>query len=271
MANYYRRFIPDYSFHVRPLIDLTKKGKTFAWTTACQDVFLHIKTVLSSPKVMAHPQDNGHFILDCDASEVSIGAVLSQVQNNMERVIAYGSKSLSKAEYNYCVTDRELLAVRYFTEYYRCYLLGQEFTVRTDHQALKWLFTMKQPKNRVARWIESLSEFHFTIEYRAGEKHGNADSMSRCPNPWTCECKDFSKLRCGPCKKCLRKNELMCGTLDSQGTVDDLSDMKKDTSLPDQVSVSKQENPDLAEAKETDVSKSETPYVRISKGDLRNA
>ena len=78
---------------------------------------------------------------------MSIGAVLSQVQNGVERVIAYSSKTLGKAERNYCVTDRELLAVKYFMEYHKHYLLGREFVVRTDHQALKWLFSLQEPKD----------------------------------------------------------------------------------------------------------------------------
>jgi transposase InsO family protein len=213
IANYYRRFIVGFSYYVKPLIDLTKTGTTFKWTDACEEGFNHVKFVLLSPAIMAHPQRTGLFILDTDASDVNIGAVLSQVQNDAVKVIAYGSKTLSKAERNYCVTDRELLAIRYFTEYHRCYLLGRKFLIRTDHQALKWLLNLKQPKNRIARWIEALSEFDFTVEHRAGVKHGNADALSRCPNPWECTCKLFESLRCGPCKKCLRKTELMEGTL----------------------------------------------------------
>jgi transposase InsO family protein len=273
MANYYRRFISDYSSHVRPLIDLTKKGKTFEWTTFCENAFQHVKGVLSSPKVMAHPQGEGRFILDCDACEVSIGAVLSQLQNGIERVIAYGSKSLSKAERNYCVTDRELLAVRYFTEYYRCYLLGREFTVRTDHQALKWLFSMKQPKDRVARWIETLSEFDVTIEYRAGDKHGNADAMSRCPNPWTCQCKDFSQLRCGPCRKCLKKNEAMHGILfNSEGEVVHTIEDEEDPVQKDQPTKSNNQDKKSARSNvNNNQDDQNATQVRISKGDLRNA
>jgi hypothetical protein len=241
MANYYRRFIPGYAARVRPLIDLTQKGKAFEWTPTCQEAFTDVKDILSSPQVMTHPHGDGRFILDCDACDVSIGAVLSQIQECVEKVIAYGSKTLSKAERNYCVTDKELLAVRYFTEYYRCYLLGHEFAVRTDHQALKWMFSLKHPKHRIARWIEALSEFDFTIEYRSGNKHGNADSMSRCPNPWTCECKDFSNLRCGPCKKCLKKNDEMSGVL--------FKSSKARSELPEK----------------------EEQEARVSKGDLRSA
>ena len=212
MANYYRRFIHGFSYYAHPLVNLTRTGVRFKWTDACTDGFNHIKFMLMSPAIMAHPRHIGQYILDTDASDVNIGAVLSQIQDKEEKVIAFGSKSLSKAEKNYCVTDRELLAIRYFLEYYRCYLLGRQFLVRTDHQALKWLLNMKDPKNRVARWIEVMSEFNFIVQHRAGVKHGNADAMSRCPNPWDCHCKNVEVLKCGPCRKCHRKTEMMDGS-----------------------------------------------------------
>lgn len=221
LCNYYRRFLPQYSSHIKPLVDLVRKDVKFEWSDECEEAFQHIKEMLLSPAVMAHPMSEGLFILDTDASDFAIGAVLSQIQNGEERVIAFGSKTLSKTEKNYCVTDKELLAIRYFTEYYRVYLLGKPFLIRTDHQALKWLLSMKEPKSRVARWIEALSEFSFTIEHRSGLKHTNADALSRCPNPWNCECKIFEQLRCGPCRKCLRKTEMMLGTLPNETMSDD--------------------------------------------------
>jgi len=163
---------------------------------------------------MAYPSDAGQYTLDTDACGFSIGAVLSQVQKGRERVIAYGSKTLSKSERNYCVTDRELLAVKHFVEYYRHYLLGRKFLVRSDHQALKWLFSLKEPKNRVARWVETRSAFDFEIEYRPGAKHQNADAMSRCPNPRDCRCSDTTaQLKCGPCSKCKKKSMDMQSSL----------------------------------------------------------
>lgn len=101
-----------------------------------------------------------------------------------------------------------MLAVKYFVNHYRHYLLGRHFVVRTDHQALKWLFSLKEPKNRIARWIEILSAFDFEIEYRPGKKHGNADAMSRCLNPANCQCnaEEGNVLNCGPCRKCLNRS-----------------------------------------------------------------
>jgi len=206
LGSYYRRFIKDFSSLMKPLIDLTKASTPFHWTDDCQKVLDTLKLKLTSPPIMAYPLEHGQFILDTDASDFAIGAVLSQVQDGVERPIAYGSRTLSKSEKNYCVTDKELLAVRYFIIYYKHYLLGAKFVVRSDHQALKWLFSLKDPKSRIARWIEDLSEFDFVIEYRPGLKHNNSDGMSRCPNPRDCQCPESdTSLQCGPCKKCNKR------------------------------------------------------------------
>lgn len=208
MGSYYRRHIKDFSILVKPLTELTKKNHKFIWTNECQNAFDKLKSAFTSTEIMAFPMDEGEFFLDTDASDFAIGAVLSQMQNGQQKVIAFGSRTLNKAEKNYCVTDKELLAVRYFVEYYRQYLLGRKFCVRTDHQALVWLFSFKEPKGRVARWLEILSPFDFTIEYRQGRKHSNADCMSRCQNPRDCDCNQFDNLedlKCGPCKKCQKR------------------------------------------------------------------
>ena len=109
---------------VKPLIQLTKKSTECIWSDISQEAFKKLKQTFISPEIMAYPEDHGDFILDTD---------LSQMQDGRLRVIAYGSRTLNKAEKNYCITDKELLAVRYFIEYYRQYLLGRTFTVRTDH------------------------------------------------------------------------------------------------------------------------------------------
>ena len=107
--------------------------------------------------------------------------MLSQVIDGKEHVIAYGSRLLSNAEYRYCVTRKELLAVVYFTKYYRQYLLGKQFTLRTDHAALRWLQKTPEPIGQQARWLERLAEFNFEIVHRPGRRHGNADALSRKP------------------------------------------------------------------------------------------
>ena len=112
--------------------------------------------------------------MDTDASNTGIG-VLSQIdENGSEHVIAYASRTLSKAERRYCVTRRQLLAVVTFTQQFRPYLLGRQFTLRTDHGSLTWLQSLKEPEGQLARWLEKLQKYQFTIVHRQGKKHTNA-------------------------------------------------------------------------------------------------
>jgi len=95
--------------------------------------------------VLSLPDDDGEYVLDCDASNHSIGAVLSQIQNGVERPICYASQLYSKHEANYNVTRKELLAVITFTKKFRQYLVGRPFRIRTDHAALQWLKRTPEP------------------------------------------------------------------------------------------------------------------------------
>ena len=98
-----------------------------------------------------------------------------------ERVLAYASRLLSKAESNYCVTRKELLSVVSFTAHFRPYVLRHRFTLRTDHAPLTWLYGVKEPEGQVAWWLEQLQELDFKIIHRPGQRHQNADALSRLP------------------------------------------------------------------------------------------
>jgi hypothetical protein len=122
---------------------------------------------------------NREFTLYTDASDVGLGFVLSQHDDNgIERVVAYESRSLTPRERNYATTEKEALAIHYGTQYFRLYLLGRKFTIVTDHNALRWLNTI-EPKGRLARWLMDLQEFEFSVQHRAGKSHCNADALSR--------------------------------------------------------------------------------------------
>jgi len=164
-----------------PLHALTMKNKKFDWTTQCDHAFNKLKNALISAPILAMPNDTDPFLLDPDACDVSIGAVLSQVQGGVERVIAYALRSLSKPERNYCVTRKELLAIVCYTKAFRQYLLGRQFVVRTDHSALQWLRSTPEPIGQQARWCETLEEFDFQIIHRPGQLYGNADALLRKP------------------------------------------------------------------------------------------
>ena len=181
-ANYYRRFIKDFAQLARPLHRLTEQTTPFIWTDSCQESFDQLRRCLCSAPVLAYPDFSKPFILDTDASDAGVGGVLSQVDSNgEERVIAYGSRLLTKPERRYCVTRRELLAVVTFVHQYRPYLICRKFTLRTDHSSLTWLRNFKEPEGQLARWLEQLQELQFDVVHRRGTTHRNADSLSRLP------------------------------------------------------------------------------------------
>ena len=122
LCSYYRRFVKDFAKIARPMVELIRKGKKFIWTDNCQKSFEKLKDLLVGTEIMGYPLDNaGDFILDVDASDVGIGGVLQQIQDEHERVIAYASRALNKPKRNYCITKKELLAIRYFVEYLTLY------------------------------------------------------------------------------------------------------------------------------------------------------
>ena len=186
-AGYYRQYLKDYATSAKPLTRLTTKETPWEWDAAAQEAFETLKEGLVTAPVLGYPDPAIKYILDTDASAVGVGAVLSQIQEGNERVIAYYSKTLGPAERNYCVTRRELLAVIKAVKHFRPYLYGQTFRLRTDHASLRWLCRRKEPSCQVARWLEILSEFPYLIEHRAGPKHGNADGLSR--KGWCEDCK----------------------------------------------------------------------------------
>ncbi|KAI4905605.1 hypothetical protein NFI96_006899 [Prochilodus magdalenae] len=147
----------------KPLHELTKKNVRFWWTPECQDAFETLKNSLTTTPVLGYLRDSGDLILNTDASDFGIEAVVSQMQDGMERVPAYGSRQLSSTEQNYCTTRRELLAVVEFTRHFRQYLLERPFIVRSDHSSLRWLVKMKEPEGHLARWLEKLAECDFEV------------------------------------------------------------------------------------------------------------
>jgi len=193
-ANYHRRFIKDFAALASPLTELTKKTTLFSWTSVQQESFDRLRDALATAPVLDHPKPNAPFILDTDASAYAIGAVLSQIIDGEEHVIAYASQTLSKSQRNYCTTHRELLAVVQFTKHFKHFLWGRHFTVRTDHSSLRWLLNYKDSSGMVARWLSKLQEYDLEIIHRPGAQHLNADGLSRCHSCKNPQCKGFLGL-----------------------------------------------------------------------------
>ena len=160
LTSYYRKFVKGYSKIAKPLFDLTKHKTCWKWTPECENAFLELKARLISAPILGYPKlDGEEFILDTDSSAYALGGVLSQVQDGEERVIAYGSRVLTKAERNYCCTRHEMLAMVHFTKYFKPYLLGRRFTVIVD----------LAPKISRARWTNT--PLDTTIESVSHEGH----------------------------------------------------------------------------------------------------
>ena len=165
LASYYRRFIPAFSTVAQPLYKLTEAKTEFVWTGQCQQAVDSLRGLLTSARVLAYLTREGKFVLDTDASDHGIDAVLSQLQDGVERPIEFASRTLSKSERNYCVTHHELLAIVEFVKQHRHYLQGARFSIQTAHAPLRSVINAKDPEGQLARWIEFLSTFDFEIQY----------------------------------------------------------------------------------------------------------
>ncbi|KAJ4438400.1 hypothetical protein ANN_14345 [Periplaneta americana] len=180
LAGYYRRHICNFAEIAKPLTNLRKKKNVkFEWTDEQQQAFDTLRDASCGEPILKFYDFKYHFILATDASGVAVGAVLSQKIGDVEHPIAYASRVLNQAERNYSVTERELLALVWATKYFRCYLHGHEFVAVTEHSALRWLLSLKDPSSRLLRWSLRLAEFKFTVQYKPGKKYQSTDALSR--------------------------------------------------------------------------------------------
>lgn len=181
LASWYRRFVKNFSLVAAPLHNLTKgnKKRHFVWSKEAEEAFISLKTLLTTAPVMSCPDYSKPFIIQCDASNEGIGAVLCQKEEDSEQAVAFLSRKLTDTEKRYSALERELLSVVYAIEKFRPYIDGLHFTVVTDHSALQWLHKMKDPHGRLARWAMKLQQFSFDIVHRPGKSHTVPDALSR--------------------------------------------------------------------------------------------
>ncbi len=143
--------------------------KTQAW----------VKTALTSEPILRAPDFSCPFLVQTDASDTGLGAVLLQVQDGEEHPVVYISRKLSPAEQGYAAVEKEALAVKWAVLELRYYLLGRKFTLITDHAPLQWMARAKDTNARVTRWFLALQDFHFVVRHQAGTANANADGLSR--------------------------------------------------------------------------------------------
>lgn len=183
LANYYRKFIKDFSKISKPISSLLKKNVPFLLTSSQQESFDRLKLSLTQEPILRYPDFTKEFILTTDASNFALGAVLSQEHDSHDLPVSFGSKTLNSAESNYSTIERELLAIVWAVKHYRSYLFGRKFKIITDHRPLTWLFNLKEPGSRLVRWRLKLEEYDYRIEYKPGKINSNADALSRIRIP----------------------------------------------------------------------------------------
>lgn len=177
-SNYYRKFIHNFGEIVLPLNKLCRKNVQFEWTLECKNAFETLKKLLSNPPILDYPDfsPKNEFILQTDSSGFAVGSVLC---NCNEKPVAYASRSLNKAELNYATIEKELLAIVWSIKYFRPYLYGKRFIIRTDHKPLLYLFNMTNPSSRLTKFRLLLEEYDFKVEYVRGRNNVVADALSR--------------------------------------------------------------------------------------------
>ncbi|KAM2294963.1 hypothetical protein ACFX1S_034816 [Malus domestica] len=134
--------------------------------------------MLTSAPIIVPPDWSLPFELMCDASDYALGAVLGQRKDKRPHAIYYASRTLNDAQLNYSTTEKELLAVVFALDKFRSYLLGTKVIIYTDHAALKYLFTKKEAKPRLIRWMLLLQEFDIEIRDKKGSENVVADHLS---------------------------------------------------------------------------------------------
>lgn len=183
LANYYRRFVAEFSEIARPMYRLTKKEVTFDWNDDCVKAFERLKEILTSNIVLAHPDFTRQMIVTCDASGYGLGATLGQIDpaTNRERPILFISRLLRKAELNYSTIEKELLGVVWAIESFRHYLYASpiKFLVVTDHKPLEFMLSLKKPGSRLYTFRTKIMEYQFVVQHRPGRLNTVADALSR--------------------------------------------------------------------------------------------
>ena len=182
LAGYYRRFIHKFSKKAAPLHNLTKQGVVWSWGAQEGSAFKQLKEALTSRPVLLLPDFTKDFQLTTDASTVAVAAILEQEgEDGLMHPVAYYSRKLNIHEANYSSYDLEALGVVEACKHFRCYLERRHFKLKTDHEALVYLYKQVKLNRRQAHWVEELSNFTFTIEYKPGRTNP-ADAPSRRPD-----------------------------------------------------------------------------------------
>ncbi|KAJ8651383.1 hypothetical protein O0I10_013089, partial [Lichtheimia ornata] len=184
LASHYRRFIRGFSTIAAPLTDLTKgsgsKTRLIEWTPECQSAFEEIQSRMIQAPTLVPPNAARPFVIETDASDFGVGAVLLQEGDDGElHPLAFESKKLSSAERNYPAQERELLGILHALRSWRCFIEGRSYKVYTDHHPLKYFRSQRKPTPRLTRWIAEMELYDPDIQYKPGKDNHVPDILSR--------------------------------------------------------------------------------------------
>lgn len=179
LLGYYRKFIKNFALITKPMTECLRKDSVINLNETYINCFEKCKKLLCEDPILQYPDFEQPFLVTTDASNVAIGAILSQGIIGQDLPICYASRTLTKTEQNYSTVEKELLAIVWATKYFRPYLFGRKFTIITDHKPLTWLFSLKEPNSKLVRWRLKLEEFDYNIIYKKGIQNANADALSR--------------------------------------------------------------------------------------------
>ena len=189
MLNYYGKFLPNLSSTLAPLYRLLESKTPWSWGNEQKEAFQEAKTQLTSSCLLVHFDPEKQVILSCDASPYGVGAVLShQMDDGSEKPVAFASRSLSPAEKKYSQLEKEGLSIIFGVKKFHDYLLGRKFLILSDHKPLQHLFSATRPvpplaSARIQRWALTLGAYDYSLVYKPGRDHGNADTLSHLPLP----------------------------------------------------------------------------------------
>ena len=188
-VGYYRRFIKNFGRITKPIREVitglenqskrSAKKTYIEWSDAADVAFEHLKAMCVSTPILAYPDYQLPFTLHTDSSTDGLGAVLYQKQDGKLRVIAYASRSVSKAESNYPAHKLEFLALKWAVcEKFHEYLYGSKsFEVFTDNNPLTYVLTSAKLDACGQRWVAKLANYNFSIKYRCGVSNTEADAL----------------------------------------------------------------------------------------------
>ena len=184
---YYRRFIKDFSIKAEPLFSILRTSTKFNWGKEQQEARDYLSNALINRPILAFPDFSMPFIVQTDASDTGMGAVLAQMQDGKERVISYASQALDATQRKYATTEKEALAIVWAVQQFRPFIHGRHFKLVTDHSALTYIFEGRTRNSKLTRMALILQEYDFEAIYRKGKANGNADALSRLGHAFRAE------------------------------------------------------------------------------------